>query len=168
MLEFIKAHKTGIIAVTVAAVATIAIILAGAKIYKHNKHNNANQTNTSSVSSNPEDDFYMIDVSEREPEESPKVKKARTQFENAENHLTNAQQQFNRNPNAKNKANLRNAKEGVASSKNTLNQLKNNENQKRISNSKLPRNMQSRNNGKKNKNVAASGSRPNQKPKSKK
>ena len=35
MLEFIKTHKTGIIAVTVAAVATIAIILTGAKIYKH-------------------------------------------------------------------------------------------------------------------------------------
>ena len=57
MLEFIKTHKTGIIAVTVAAVAAITIILTGAKIYKHK---NANPTNTSSVSSDPINDFILI------------------------------------------------------------------------------------------------------------
>ncbi len=37
MLDFIKAHKTGIIAVTIAAVATIAIILTGSIIIHNRK-----------------------------------------------------------------------------------------------------------------------------------
>ena len=165
MLEFIKTHKTGIIAVTVAAVATIVIILTGAKIYKHK---NANPTNTSSVSSNDIlNDFHVIPKLNQSKQEA-KIKKAQNKLANAETHLKNAQQQYDQNPNAENRANLKNANSDVASSKNTLNQLKNSKKQKPISNSQLPRNMQSHNNRSKNKNKAATALRLNQKPKSKK
>lgn len=45
MLEFIKTHKTGIIAVTLTAVATIAIILTGSIIIHNRKSSPPNDMN---------------------------------------------------------------------------------------------------------------------------